>query len=157
MRVLGVDVGERRIGLALSDTSAVLATPLRVLTVSRPVKQGAVAVAREIAVLIGQEDGLARVVVGLPLSLDGTPHRLTTYVMAFVEALRRYTTLPIHLQDEGLSSYEAESRLAQHEKSWRRRKVRLDAAAAAIILQDFLDHQLRQPARDPEFEDGDAT
>ena len=157
VRVLGVDVGERRIGLALSDASAVLATPLRVLTVSRQVKQGAVAVAREIAVLTGQEDGLARVVVGLPRSLDGTPHRQTTYVMGFVEALRRYTTLPVHLQDERLSSHEAESRLAQHEKSWRRRKVRLDAVAAAIILQDFLDHEPRPPTRDQELEGGDVT
>ena len=155
--MLGIDVGERRIGLALSDISAVLATPLRVLAVSRPVEQGAVAVAREIAILIDQEDGLAGVVVGLPRSLDGTSHRQTMHVLSFVEALRRHTTLPVHLQDERLSSHEAESRLAQREKSWRRRKARLDAAAAAIILQDFLDHQSGPPTTDPAIEGGDAT
>ncbi len=155
--MLGVDVGERRIGLALSDVSAVLATPLRVLTVSRPVEQGAMAVSREIAILTNQEDGLAGIVVGLPRSLDGAPHRQTMHVLSFVETLRRYTTLPVHLQDERLSSHEAESRLAQLEKNWRRRKARLDAAAAAVILQDFLDHQRGPRTRDPAFEGGDAT
>lgn len=152
--MLGVDVGKRRIGLALSDASATLASPLRVLTVSRAAARGAVEVAQEIAVLEGQEDGLAGVVVGLPLSLSGETHRQTTYVLAFVETLRQRTILPVHLQDERLSSYEAESRLAQREKSWRRRKARLDAASAAIILQDFLDHQPGPLAtagdRDPE-------
>ena len=156
MRVLGVDVGERRIGLALSDASAVLATPLRVLTLSSP-EQGVVTVAREVAVLAAHEDGLAGIVVGLPRSLDGTSHRQTKYVRGFVEALRRYTTLPVHLQDERLSSREAESRLAQHEKSWRRRKARLDAAAATVILQDYLDNQPRPPTGGPELEGGDAT
>ena len=155
--MLGVDVGERRIGLALSDASAVLATPLRVLTVSRPAEQGAIAVLREIAILTNQEDGLAGIVVGLPRSLDGSSHRQTMHVLSFVETLRRCTTLPVHLQDERLSSHEAESRLAQLEKNWRRRKARLDAAAAAVILQDFLDHQRRPRTRDPEFEGGDAT
>ena len=154
-----MDVGERRIGLALSDTSAVLATPFRVLTVSQPVRLGAAVLAREIAALTREEDGLSRVVIGLPRSLDGTSHRQTTYVLGFVEALRRHTTLPIHLQDERLSSHEAESRLAQREKNWRRRKTRLDAAAAAIILQDFLDHQPKSALEDPELElaNGDAT
>jgi putative Holliday junction resolvase len=152
--VLGIDVGERRIGLAISDTSAILATPLRALSVSRPAQQGAAAVAREIAVLEGEEDGLTAVVVGLPRSLDGTPHRQTTYVLGFVESLRRYTALPIHLQDERLSSHEAEHRLAQREKSWRRRKARLDAASAAVILQDFLDDQSRSTVGDPGVEGG---
>ena len=92
MRVLGVDVGERRIGLALSDASAVLATPLRVLTVSRPAEQGAIAVLREIAMLTNQEDGLAGIVVGLPRSLDGASHRQTRHVLSFVETLRQDTT-----------------------------------------------------------------
>ena len=152
VRVLGVDVGKRRIGLALSDASATLASPLRVLTVSQA-RLGVVAVAGEIAVLEGQEDGLAAVVVGLPRSLSGAPHAQTRHVLDFVAELRRHTTLPVHLQDERLSSREAESRLAQREKNWRRRKARLDAAAAAIILQDFLDEA--SPAdRDREQERG---
>ena len=139
MRVLGVDVGKRRIGLALSDASATLASPWRVLTVSRA-RQGVAAVAGEIAVLEGEEDGLAGVVIGLPLSLSGESHSQTETVLGFAAELRGRTAVPVHLQDERLSSREAESRLAQREKNWRRRKARLDAAAAAIILQDFLDH-----------------
>jgi putative Holliday junction resolvase len=73
---------------------------------------------------------------------------LTARVSAFASELGRITRLPIVLQDERLTSREAESRLAVTEKDWRVRKRRLDAAAAAIILQDYLDarHQSAVPA-----------
>ena len=144
MRLIAVDVGERRIGLALSDPTATLARPLKVLTVPRVEKTGAkgvIVVAKEILTLEKEEDGLAGVVVGLPVSLTGQAHSQTQYVLRFVESLRNYTELPIYLQDERLSSHEAESRLAEHERDWRQRKTRLDAASAAVILQDFLDSQ----------------
>ena len=144
MRLLGVDVGKRRIGLAVSDASAMLATPLRVLAVSGGMNQGVAALAREIALLEGQEDGLAAVVVGVPRSLDGQPHGETSEVLRFVERLRANTVIPVHLQDERLTSVEAERRLAHQEKDWRRRKARLDAAAAAIILQDYLDERRQE-------------
>ena len=144
MRLLAVDVGERRIGLALSDPTATLARPLKVLTVPRLENKrlkGVIVVANEILTLEKEEDGLAGVVVGLPVSLTGQAHSQTQYVLRFVESLRTYTELPIHFQDERLSSHEAESRLAEHERDWRKRKIRLDAASAAVILQDFLDSQ----------------
>jgi len=144
VRLIAVDVGERRIGLALSDPTATLARPLKVLTVSRLEKtelKGVIAVAKEILTLEKEEDELAGVVVGLPVSLAGQAHSQTQYVLRFVESLRNYTELPIYLQDERLSSHEAESRLAEHERDWRQRKTRLDAASAAVILQDFLDSQ----------------
>ena len=144
MRLIAVDVGERRIGLALSDPTATLARPLKVLTVSRLEKtelKGVIAVAKEILTLEKEEDELAGVVVGLPVSLTGQAHSQPQYVLRFVESLRNYTELPIYLQDERLSSHEAESRLAEHERDWRQRKTRLDAASAAVILQDFLDSQ----------------
>ncbi len=144
MRLIAVDVGERRIGLALSDPTATLARPLKVLTVPRVEKTGAkgvIVVAKEILTLEKEEDGLAGVVVGLPVSLTGQAHSQTQYVLRFVESLRNYTELPIYVQDERLSSHEAESRLAEHERDWRQRKARLDAASAAVILQDFLDSQ----------------
>ena len=139
MRVLGVDVGRRRIGLAVSDTSATLARPLSVLTVPGPLEPGVAAVAQEIATFQAEGDGLGAVVVGLPCALDGTPHGETRYVLRFVEGLRQRIALPVHLQDERLSSKEAESLLALQTKDWRRRKAKLDAAAAAVILQDYLD------------------
>ena len=141
MRLLGVDVGTRRIGLALSDVTATLATPLRTICVSGSAAAVAVAVAREIAALERSPDGLAAVVVGLPTSLGGQPHEQTDFVRLFVVALRERTDLPVDTQDERLTSLEAERRLAIHEKDWRRRKVRLDAAAAAIFLQDYLDER----------------
>jgi putative transcription antitermination factor YqgF len=69
----------------------------------------------------------------------GSPNDMTSRVEAFAKTLGRRTSLPIVLQDERLTSFEAESRLAIREKDWRVRKQRLDAAAAAIILQDYLD------------------
>ena len=127
-----------------SDPTATLARPLKVLTVPRLANKrlkGVIVVANEILTLEKEEDGLAGVVVGLPVSLTGQAHSQTQYVLRFVESLRTYTELPIYFQDERLSSHEAESRLAEHEKDWRQRKIRLDAASAAVILQDFLDSQ----------------
>jgi putative Holliday junction resolvase len=135
---LGIDVGGRRVGLAISDPSRTLARPLSTLTVDGP--DDAVArVAAEIARLAGEEDGLATIVVGAPARLDGTPSAQTAKVDAFVDALRARTTLPIMREDERLTSREAESRLAVRERDWRKRKALIDAAAAAIILQDYLD------------------
>jgi putative Holliday junction resolvase len=137
VRVLGVDVGRRRIGLAVSDRSGTLARPLSTLSVagSDPVER----VAAEITRLQAEEDGLVAVVVGLPARLDGTPDEHTAHVTAFIAALRGRTAVPVVTEGERLTSREAESRLALRERDWKKRKARLDAAAAAIILQDYLD------------------
>ena len=139
MRTLGIDVGARRIGLALSDPSGTLATPLRTLQAPARLDARVAQVSGEIDRLAAEEPGLGGIVVGLPLDLEGRPGRETARVTAFVAALRRRTPLPIALQDERLTSREAERRLALREPDWRRRKRRLDAAAAAVILQDYLD------------------
>jgi putative Holliday junction resolvase len=138
MRVLGVDVGTRRVGLAISDPSGTLARPLMTLNVSG-MKDAVERVAGEIARLAAEEDGLEKIVVGRPARLDGNASAATSIVDAFVRALRSRTTLPVLQEDERLTSREAESRLAIGERDWRRRKAKLDAAAAAIILQDYLD------------------
>jgi putative pre-16S rRNA nuclease len=141
-RVLGIDVGGRRIGLAISDASRTLARPLSTLTVSGPedaVARVAQEIARVSAELAEDDDALAEIVVGAPSRLDGSANGQTPKVNAFVASLRARTTLPIVREDERLTSREAESRLAVGERDWRRRKARLDAAAAAIILQDYLD------------------
>jgi putative holliday junction resolvase len=137
-RVLAIDVGERRVGLAISDASATLARPLLTLAV-QGVADAAEQVVRELERLAGEEDGLSAIVVGRPLRLDGSPSPATANVDAFVTALRTRTRLPINWEDERLTSREAEARLAVRERDWRQRKKKLDAAAAAIILQDFLD------------------
>jgi putative Holliday junction resolvase len=97
------------------------------------------AAADQVARLAAEDDSVSHVVVGLPKRLDGTPNDLTLRVEQFARDLAKRTQLPVSLQDERLSSHEAESRLAIREKNWRVRKQRLDAAAAAVILQDYLD------------------
>jgi len=143
MRVLALDLGRRRIGLAISDPSGVLARPLDVIDATGPAQLARVAdVVRRLS---AEDDGLAVVVVGYPTRLDGTPNEQTAGVTAFVDELRDRIQQPIVLQDERLSSVEAESRLALNDRDWRSRKKKLDAAAAAVILQDYLDTVGREP------------
>lgn len=143
MRVLGVDYGRKRIGLALSDASATLASPWKVLARHGHDREAVRAIAAEVRGLASADDGLAAVVVGWPRRLDGSPNEQTPLVEAFARALGEAVTVPVVLQDERLSSHEADARLALREKDWRKRKQVLDAAAAAVILQDYLDERPR--------------
>jgi putative Holliday junction resolvase len=138
MRVLGVDYGQRRIGLAISDETALLARPWQSVPARPTPAESAAAIAERIA---GEPDvsPIAAIVVGLPRRLNGMDTDQTEPARACARALGEITGLPVHLQDERLSSHEAEQRLAVRERDWRRRKAQLDAAAAAVILQDYLD------------------
>ncbi len=140
-RVAGLDVGERRIGVAVSDLTGTLARPVGVLQTSGLEGDAVERAVTELARLAAEEDGLESLVVGLPRRLDGSPNGMTPRVQAFATALRTRIGMPVVLQDERLTSREAESRLALREKDWRVRKKQIDAAAAAIILQDYLDEQ----------------
>ena len=140
-RVAGLDVGNRRIGVAVSDVTGTLARPLGVLQTSGLEGDAIDRAVAELARLAAEEDGLASLVVGLPRRLDGSPNDMTPRVQAFAAALGARIAVPVILQDERLTSREAESRLALREKDWRVRKKQIDAAAAAIILQDYLDEQ----------------
>lgn len=138
MRVLALDIGRKRIGLAISDPSGLLARPLMAIPGGA---DALVRVTGMIAGLAAEDDGLAEVVVGLPRRLSGEPTPETAFVNTFVEQLRQRLEIPVATEDERLSSREAESRLALREKDWRKRKLQLDAAAAAVILQDYLDRR----------------
>ena len=131
-------MGARRIGVAVSDMTRTLARPLEVLQVP-PGSDGTAAASAAVTRLSHEDDGVVSVVVGLPRRLDGSATEMTARVTAFAATIGQRTGLPVTLQDERLSSREAESRLAIREKDWRKRKARLDAAAAAVILQDYLD------------------
>lgn len=137
-RVLAVDVGTRRVGLAISDATATLARPLETIAV-RSGTDAIERVMRRVTDLAAEDDGVSTIVVGLPVRLDGTPSEQSARVHTFIDALRQQTLIPIVVADERLTSREAESRLAVRERDWRKRKQKLDAAAAAIILQDYLD------------------
>ncbi len=139
MRAIGIDHGERRVGIAISDESKTLARPLTVIPASGGEDRMVAAVFKLVQQYAAEEGSLDLIVVGLPKRLDGTPTERTERVMRFVDALRDRTTIPVVTEDERLSSREAESRLALFHKSWRDRKALLDAASAAVILQDYLD------------------
>ena len=139
-RILAVDVGARRVGLAISDASRTLARPLETIAVASEA-DAVERVARRIEQLDAEDEGLATIVVGLPASLDGTATPQTVRVTAFIARLSKRTPLPIATEDERLTSREAESRLAVREKDWRKRKTQIDAVAASVFLQDYLDRR----------------
>jgi putative holliday junction resolvase len=93
--------------------------------------------------------------MGLPRRLNGEPNEQTPAVEALAAQLRTRLDVPLVLQDERLSSREAESLLARSESDWRKRKPLLDATAAAVILQDYLDGQGRKSSAAPSSEDED--
>ena len=144
MRILGVDAGRRRIGLAVSDVSGTLARPWLTLDAGPT----PAASADRIAVRLDSErrttldDFVVEVVVvGLPRRLNGDANQATADAQALAAALVDRMGLPVHLQDERLTSHEADALLARREPDWRARKKQLDATAAALILQDWLDGQ----------------
>lgn len=153
VRALGIDYGRRRIGLALSDATGMLARPWKAMPREGSPSQVAATLAREIVALVGEDDGLGIVVIGLPRRLSGEANEQTPHVEALVEQLRPLIDVPIAMQDERLSSREAEQLLARAEKDWRKRKPLLDAMAAAVILQDYLDGQPLPAPVDPEGEE----
>jgi putative Holliday junction resolvase len=152
VRFLGIDYGTRRIGLALSDASGMLARPWKTIQREGNPSQVAAAVTALVTGLMQEDDGLAGVVLGLPRALGGEATAQTAAVTALAAAMRARIAIPIVLQDERLSSREAESLLARRIKNWRERKPLLDAASAAVILQDYLDSRAPAPPVDS-FED----
>ncbi len=140
MRLLALDVGDVRIGVALSDETGTLASGLVTLRSAGPRKD-----AQAVAALV-REHAVAEVVVGLPLRLDGTLGPRGEQVVAFVERLRRVLRVPVVTRDERLTSVAADERLAEAGVKRRERKARIDQAAAALILQEHLDERRATPA-----------
>ena len=141
MRTLAIDLGSRRVGLALSDEGGRFATPLDVLVINSP-KQAI----DEILPLI-QKEGVDRLVVGIPLNMDDSVGPAARTTLAWARALAAAANKPLVLVDERLSSFDADQALTQRkrggEKMTRKdRKNRLDAIAAAGFLQAFLDGKL---------------
>jgi putative pre-16S rRNA nuclease len=141
VRAVAIDYGGRRVGLAVSDASRTLARPVE--TLIRPHGSGDLAAVTAVLDAVDRlehdADPVDTLVVGVPRRLDGSPNEQTPKVEQFVAALRAATTRTVVIQDERLTSHEADERLALRERDWRKRKARLDAAAAAVILQEFLD------------------
>lgn len=141
MRSLAIDLGSRRVGLALGDDSGRFATPFDVLEVT-----GADEALRPVADLARREQ-VQRLVVGLPLNMDDSLGPAARQAIAWGQRLAEATGLPVVFVDERLSSFEAEQRLVERKRAGEkltraRKKAQLDALAAASFLQAFLDGRL---------------
>jgi len=135
LRLLALDLGDTRIGVALSDETETLASGLVTLRSLGPRKD-----AQQVAALV-REHAVGEVVVGLPLRLDGSRGEEAEKVTAFVERLRRVLRVPVGTRDERLTSVAAGERLAEAGVRGRARKARLDQAAACLVLQELLDER----------------
>jgi putative Holliday junction resolvase len=138
MRYLGVDLGSKRIGLALSDETGLIATPLSVLQV-----QNEAQVFADI-IRTAQEYEVGKIIVGLPIQLNGQEGIEANRARNFVAKLKEKIPLEVDLIDERLTSVEAERRMTEAKVKKNKRKANLDAAAAAIFLQTYLDKERRQ-------------
>jgi len=131
MRYLAIDYGDKRTGLAICDSAETLATPLAAIA-------GQKRLLPKIADIVKNEN-VEAIVLGLPLSMDGKASAQTRRVLDFAQELKKHLHIPIHLQDERLSSFSAEQRLAAGRFSRSKKKKRVDAVAAAAILEAFLE------------------
>ncbi len=132
-RTLGIDVGDRRIGLALSDSNGIMASPLTIIEHST--ETGDI----EAILKIAKEREAERIIVGLPRLMNGDIGSQAQKVQAFTEVLRNHTQIPIEYRDERLTTVTAQ-RLKQETGSKKKnRNIRYDAMAAAVILQDYLE------------------
>ncbi len=133
MRTLGLDIGDKRIGVAISDPEEILASPLA--TITREDDKKAI---DDIIKLVDQHN-VERIVVGLPYSLDGSIGGQANKVMDFTEKLSKYTRASMEIWDERLSTVAVERLLREAGKKKAKKRERRDAAAAAFILQGYLD------------------
>ena len=133
MRILALDVGDKRIGVAISDPMGILASPL--IAIERTSDNKAIDAILEI---VGEQEA-GEIVAGLPISLRGGYSEQTKSVAAFVRKLEACSPVPVKTADERYSTVEAERLLSQANRKRARSRGEIDAAAAAVILQSYLD------------------
>lgn len=132
MRYLAIDLGAKRTGIAGGDSVMKLVQPLEVLQVAR-----GPALLDQLAKTV-EKHGPDALVVGLPLNMDGTEGGAARDVRAFAQTIAARVNLPVHLQDERLSSFSADERMSQSGLTHKQKKELRDALAACTILEDFL-------------------
>ena len=134
MRVIGIDLGSKRIGIALSDSDLTVATPLDVIERSGNVENDHIAILK-----ITDEWEVKRIIVGLPISLDGTLGASAQSVIDEISRLGNLTDIPIETHDERFTTVTAEQILLQQNVKRDKKKRVIDKVAAAIILQGWID------------------
>lgn len=140
-RVMGIDYGDRRVGLALSDERRLIAQTLTTIQRTRGKDQD---VARAIALLLHEHE-VQHIVVGWPLRLNGREGIQTQKVERFIQHLSQVTSLPVCRWDERLTTTSAERALREGGVKGQRRRDKVDQVAAALILQGWLDAESVQP------------
>ncbi|MDD5952349.1 MAG: Holliday junction resolvase RuvX [Oscillospiraceae bacterium] len=138
MKIMAVDLGKARTGLAVCDEGELLASPLTVLPSYNQEK-----LLEQIA-LLAKEQGTQLLVVGLPLNMDGTKGESAQNALAFAQTLRQRTGLPVEMKDERGTTISAHNYLNTTDTRGKKRKAVVDAVAATIILQDYLDYRRNQ-------------
>jgi len=137
MRSLGLDVGDRRIGVAMSDPSGIVASPLTIIE-------------RQNIVDIVRRNEVGHIIVGLPLAADGGVGMQAEKVNDFVSKLKASIDIPLQFRDESFSTDSARKLMLQTKSKKARRNTRDDAIAAAYILQHFLEEQYLINLQEPE-------
>ncbi len=132
IRFLALDLGDRRTGLALGDSLTNIVSPIGTISA---VKGVALFVTLQQVI---QENEPDEIVIGLPLNMDDSEGAASKAVREFALQLAQFTTKPIHLHDERLTTFEADSRMAQSGRTHAEKKALRDSLAAAAILEDFL-------------------
>lgn len=135
-RILGVDYGHARIGLALSDPRKVIASPLSTIEGSKNPTVAAQKVAAEIQ---NKKLDIELIIIGLPLHLNGSESERSNEVRAFATALEKLSCLPVRLFDERLTSVQADRLMKSAEMTRKKRASSIDTVSSAILLQCFLD------------------
>jgi putative Holliday junction resolvase len=144
MRILAIDYGSRRIGLALSDPTGTLARPLPFL----PAKADA-PLARELAELAKKED-VHLILLGLPRHMNGSLGEAAAQVQAFAALLGQATPVPVQLIDERLSTVQASRQLQEAGRNARQQRGKIDSEAACVLLQGYLDSRQNFPLLPPD-------
>ncbi len=135
MRVVGLDIGDRRVGIAVSDETGTIASPHGVHT-RRSARQDVACLAQ-----LAWDLGATAIVVGLPLNMDGTEGEQARRTRDLAEAVAEEAKLPVHYVDERLTSSEADRAMIEGRLSRRARRERSDALSAVLILQTWLDQR----------------
>lgn len=145
MRVLGLDVGKRRVGLAMSDVGGRIASALD--TVDGRDRDAVFGVVKRLVA----DHGISEIVVGMPYRTDGKASESLDYCQQFAEELRRRLTVPVYGQDERYTTVLAHQAMKSLGADSRKRRESVDRVAAVLILQAFLDQRWAQPGNgDPE-------
>ena len=137
VRILGLDIGKKTIGVALSDEAGITAQPLKLI------KRSSLAKDLEDVMQTAREHSVGKILAGLPLNMNGTSSSTTEFVLKFFEMIKKKSPVPVITWDERLSTAAVERVLIDGDMSRNRRKEVIDKMAAAYILQGYLDSRER--------------